>query len=315
MTIQPSFTGQLTLGNLNAYSAQSNVYALQYVRSGSANNKLDPIVEQIAVKTEDSVLKVVKLYESGAVARFWEAQKKEPAATWLGNLLDRFLGWGNYYPPAEKAAAISRSLFENSDENEPKGCNETWRETATVNVTTAFDVQTYPNHTCAFVNLEEYIGSIWKNAHYVPKGYEDIMCRIEECIKDNLEYCQPNCLPCQNATETERSKFWNGSWVVTTGGGKHIYGLLWYLDVQCKEDCNKWKTHQVFDMLFNTAWDCEAGALPKDNPLSIGWYVLPIVACGAITIFYFICRPKPPNPDYIPLPDQLDTLPESINDA
>lgn len=56
-------------------------------------------------------------------------------------------------------------------------------------------------------------------------------------------------------------------------------------------------------------------ALPKDNPLSIGWYVLPIVACGAITIFYFICRPKPPNPDYIPLPDQLDTLPESINDA
>ena len=240
--------------------------------------------------------------------------KKEPSATWLGNLLDRFLGWGNYYPTGARVATVSRTLFENSDKNEQEGCEEPWHMTVEVNVTTSFEVQTYANHTCTFLKPEDYLGKIFKWGNNVPNGYEDMLCHIEECIKDNLKYCQPTCLPCQNATEQERSKFYNGSFVASIGGSKVVPNLLWYMEVYSKQMANIWKTEQVLDVLFDTIKECEARALPKNPSTNVGWFVVPFVACGAITIFYFICRPKPPNQDYIPLPDQLDSLPETVSD-
>ena len=67
----------------------------------SKNSNLDPITGQI-IKTQDAALELMRQIENGTAGRMWEEQKKIPSATWLGDILDWFMGWGKYYSVTDR---------------------------------------------------------------------------------------------------------------------------------------------------------------------------------------------------------------------
>jgi hypothetical protein len=53
--------------------------------------------QMAALRSADARLHMLHFVETGKAAQFWNRSKQRPSATWLGDYVDRFFGWGQYY--------------------------------------------------------------------------------------------------------------------------------------------------------------------------------------------------------------------------
>ena len=261
----------------------------------SSDSSLDPITAQI-VKSHDAALEVMQQIENGAAARFWEAQKKLPSATWLGNLIDWFLGWGKYHPESEMAEPRQkRALMSYDCPNIPYG------DIVRAYINTSYEIQKYPNNSCLRLDPQNY----WTQFYPIivkPVGSDDVICRIAACIKERLYACYPDCLPCQNATETEKNDMLNTTsdlfWLSTFDKD-----LMWVYLVQTsiytpnRTTLNAWKLNQIYKLFNSTRLDCENQFL---HPSALqGLYtllIIPVAVAGGV--IYVACKRKQANPTY-----------------
>jgi hypothetical protein len=159
MSLQIAVNSLSNVGNPALQAYQSYNYA-------PVNPKLDPITEQI-LNTHDAALEVMQQIESGATARFWESQKTIPSVTWLGDVVDRLFGWGRYAQETESALPTQRKALANEQEdvcskehtsslNGAQKNSEHERGVVWDTLYTSFEVQNYPNGSCALINSDEY---------------------------------------------------------------------------------------------------------------------------------------------------------------
>jgi hypothetical protein len=233
-------------------------------------SRLDPITSQI-VKTQDAALEVMLQIESGAAAKFWEAQKKLPSVTWLGNLVDRVFGWGKYYLSTGKIAT-SRDLLENEDLNEQPCTYDPPRAPAIArfNITTSLDVQKYPNNSCFFIDP---IGYRVRLQAYMPNPPDNIVCKVVGCVIERLNLCQPACLPCLNATDQERIDTLNTTYSYT------IFSAKWLVQIYADSDLNAWKTDQIYLLFNETLQECIKQ--PNGNAI-YALLIIPVAIGGGI---------------------------------
>lgn len=233
---------------------------------------IDPVSSQIALHTDDPVLKVVSLYEKGVISRWWTEQKQEPSVTWLGNLVDKWMGWGNYAPATEKTTTLTRALFENDDEKLSDDCLKTYRLISDANISTSFEDLKFPNQSCQLLNAVDYRAVIFRDVDPAPTNEADKICQFDACIKNRFTACLPNCLPCENATEAERSEFYNGSFAILYFSNcKYIPGYRWNVEIYSSvPKANIWQSHRVLNLSLDIFKQCEDEVFPKASSLNLG---------------------------------------------
>jgi hypothetical protein len=303
MSLQMAATSLSNVGNPALQAYQSYNYA-------PVNSKLDPITKQI-LNTHDAALEVMHQIESGATARFWEAQKKLPSATWLGDLMDWFLGWGKYHPDSEKKVAGQKRAIMSY---ECPNVNHTNGDIVRDYINTSFEMHKYPNNSCLQLDSKLY----WTQFYMIifrPVGAEDPICRIADCIKERLEACYPTCLPCQNATEDEKDDMLNttsSNYYFTADFDEHLW---WVYLIQRSyryknTTLNAWKLEQIHKLFNATRVDCENQILHTPaNPAMQALYsllIIPVAVAGGV--IFVVYKRKQANPAY-------ESLESAVNNA
>jgi hypothetical protein len=276
--------------------------------------KLDPITSKIT-KTYDAALAVMHQIESRAVARFWEGQKKQPSATWLGDLMDWFLGWGKHHPENKPKEEITSEMVKRAMLKDYR-CPNSSGAIVHDYLNTSYDVQTYPNQNCIQLNQElywtEFFQLIWK-----PVGSEDPICRIADCIKESLKACYPICLPCRNATDEEKNNLLNYTSDLLWFKSTFDEDLGWVYLVETnyhspnRSNLNLWKLTQIYKLFNTTRLACENQILhpPAANPELQGLYsllIIPVAVVGGVIIV--VCKHKKAAPSYEPLNSAVSSV-------
>jgi hypothetical protein len=285
--------------------ANQGVQAIQHYNYAPENSRLDPITAQI-LKTQNPALEVMKQFENGAVQRMWEEQKKLPSATWLGNLMDWYLGWGIYYyrhtENIEKTQEkTQRDLLEYNEVNE-KPCPDYAHNlppAAHFNISASLDVYKYPNNSCSFIDSVEYhVKLITYNRH----ASDEIFCRVVSCVQKRFNSCQPACLPCINATGEERTNFLNDTEDYNIFQSKIDPRIYWLVTVNADDNLNRWKMNQNYQLFNPWVSECEDLALYKPPELGpyLSFFLPPAITLGALGV-YILCRRKNNENEYMPL--------------
>ncbi len=294
----------LQISSMNALNLNKPAVGEHYNFKPS-DTHLDSITSQIT-KTQDAALQVMELMENGRAAKFWEAQKQMPAATWLGNLMDRLMGWGKYYPErSENEGAQKRA------EGRPHECpylNNTNFDIVRDYLNTSYAVHSHPNQTCSLQEPVPYWIEMFQII-FRPVNAEDAICRIAYCIKDRFDACYPSCWPCQNATESEIKNMLNTTSNLTVLESAFDYNLNWVYLVQTsyrspnRTMLNQWKLTQIHKIFDDTRISCENEILhPHNKPEMQGLYALLIIpVLGAFGTAYLLYKYKKADPSYEPI--------------
>ena len=275
-----------------------------YYHLATSDSSLDPITSQI-LKTKDAALEVMHRFENGAANRFWEEQKKWPSVTWLGDLVDRFLGWGRYHPENEHKESTAREAGHRREEkrrsfisNESgQEANCTTLQTAEMNITTSFDALKYPNNSCVYLSPDEYFVGVYKWLARDPKGPDDIICRVDRCVREFLQSCQPMCLPCSGATDQEKNATLNLTYseIYFPARVEELqFSLLWEVAVRYKDNLNIWKYDQIVNLVNSTLLKCENEAVQKRGDI-MPWVIFlttTLILGGGLGIYVFIYKKK-----------------------
>ncbi len=294
MSLQASSRSVLSVSHPFAQRVQNDNHAL-------ATKRLDPLTEQL-VKTQDAALEVMHLIETGAVSKFWEEQKKVPSVSWLGNFIDKLMGWGTYFPTKHNKEAASRGLLSEASEEDPNYCDPL---TSPINMTTSFDVQKFSNASCVFFNPMDYESILYASGPLVPDP-NLLACKINRCIRAALLSCKPNCLPCINATDQERSDWLNTTRIGYPWRSRYVPNLNWLGEVKAKEKLNKWKTQQIFDFFENVIKECDkdVGEKKTDVTLYLAIFIPLATVLGGAGLYVF-CRDKNTSEEKNPLNTQV----------
>lgn len=264
------------------------------------DSSLDPITSQI-LKTQDAALEVMHLFENGTATRMWETQKKLPSATWLGNLVDWFLGWGKYHPESEKNEGVISERGQKRANIHCPNINETNGNIIRDYINTSYEMHNDPNNSCWQQDPKLY----WTEFYQIifkPVDSEDIICRIANCIRERLLACYPNCLPCQNATDLEREDLLNTSSSNYYFKSDFDPDLWWVYLIQTRNRdnyprLNAWKLAQIHKLFDATRQDCENQVLhPPTNPALNALYsllIIPVAVAGGI--IFVVCKSKQAN--------------------
>lgn len=272
MSLQIAATSLSNVGNPALQAYQNYYYA-------PVNPKLDPITEQI-LNTQDAALKVMQQIESGATARFWEAQKKLPSATWLGDLMDWFLGWGKYNE--RSVGSVTKREVLAKEQYSVDICGQTDRrfflDYVNGDISTSFETHNNSNNSCSLIQPVPYQISVSQWIYRNISGPNDIACRIRNCFKDRMA-CLPFCWPCVNATDAQKNNFSDDIWDEYTFDWNLDNRITWDFFVVGKTKLNLWKIDIIFQLLNSTLTECEKGLFTPEQSSSNskGYYALLII--------------------------------------
>ena len=250
----------------------------------------------------------------GAASRMWEAQKKIPSATWLGNMMDWLMGWGKYHLETEpkdggsseagQKRMISFAVCPQFD--------STYGRIIHNYTNTSYEALISPNGGCAPLDPVPYWTEIFQIIWRDISGADDVICRIGDCIKTHLSACYPNCLPCQNATDAEKNMTLDDVGSVLPIDSDFDKDLAWVYIVQTKYYpnhtralLNAWKLNQTYNLFNSVRQNCENSILyppnlPSNqaNPALYSLLIIPValVAGGAIFVVYKRHKPSEHTP-------------------
>lgn len=291
---------------MNSLISSSNILSTNHLKAVEKNTdfpmihgtKLDPITAQI-MKNEDAALKLMHLIENGNAGFAWNEEKKIPAVTWLGDCMDRLFGWGQYYKHnTEITSEIARKALNLQKSNAAinANCSNDFYVVG-INVSTAFDVRSYPNGTCEFMNPEDYVGRVWEVSYNSPKNYDKLICYLRSCVKEALIQCAPTCLPCKEANSSERKNYSNYYEEFLRFDSQCVPNMTWALMVHGNEPLNIWKSQNFMDFMKNTIHSCEIDLIELNSEIGVGisrTILFPPIILGGI-VLYLICKNRTPS--------------------
>jgi hypothetical protein len=264
---------------INAIQSYKSTYIADDFKFHPVTSSANEIQAQI-IKAEDPALKFINLIEEGSVKKAWEEQKKIPSATWLGELVDRIMGWGKYYNEITENSPPQLKRDIHADDIK-KGCEIAARpipffkndnfyfiSVFSQNILTSLENEKHNNGSCSYNKPESYFA--WLRFFYVKNKHtyifetEDECQSLTTCMYLASRECSTNCFPCISAEGKQLTEESNTdiypcyNCINFEISSPVIQNLMYTLTVaNHQKHVNVWKANQTLQIFTRIIKECE----------------------------------------------------------